>query len=288
MTPVEAARIAAAAAILRPSWHSQSVKAAITDPHHLTVERPAQDVAAAIAWLALDPDTNTPGRIHAAGPWWPVLRPEALDPVVAPTPAEHRRRRPDASARACPHAQSGPRLSIGRPSNLPVVRPRLLRGMRPRLLGRRPRANGLHLRTPGSRSTIPRCGPNPPTERIGAASHALQQPQPGRITTRRAPRPPPPPTPRCQTRRCRTDTLPRMRAVRSSHLNGQTPRPPRRSRPRLPPPHRPRHRAGRPRHNRRRPRPPRLTGRRARSALPPARNAERRPQTQTVTSCPQD
>lgn len=73
MTPLEAARLGTAAAILQPLWDAQSVKTILLDPHQPTRHRPAQDVAAALGWLALDPDTRTPARIHEPGPWWPAL-----------------------------------------------------------------------------------------------------------------------------------------------------------------------------------------------------------------------
>ncbi|WP_330473800.1 hypothetical protein [Terrabacter sp. C0L_2] len=67
MNQVEAHRLAAAVSQLRPDWPVASLSSWITK--NLT-ERPYRDAAVALAWVAADPATTTPGRVLEAGPWW--------------------------------------------------------------------------------------------------------------------------------------------------------------------------------------------------------------------------
>lgn len=63
-----ATRIATAINVIRPEWPIASIVTLIGQRHQ---HRIAADVAAALAWVAIDPDSRTPGRIDEAGPWWP-------------------------------------------------------------------------------------------------------------------------------------------------------------------------------------------------------------------------
>lgn len=60
--------IAWAVNAIRPDWPRHSL---ITFLDRLE-GRDARDVAAAMAWIALDPDTDKPGRVLGPGPWWPA------------------------------------------------------------------------------------------------------------------------------------------------------------------------------------------------------------------------
>lgn len=68
-TPTEIARIAAAANALRPDWPTVSVQTYLAQRH---ASRAYQDLAAAVAYLAADPATQTPKRLEQPGPWWHI------------------------------------------------------------------------------------------------------------------------------------------------------------------------------------------------------------------------
>ena len=67
LTRADIERLAAAANALRPEWSVRSLCTLINT--NLSV-RAYQDVAVALAWIATDPKTKTPGRILELGPWW--------------------------------------------------------------------------------------------------------------------------------------------------------------------------------------------------------------------------
>lgn len=67
MTPIELHRLAGAIATLRPDWPASSLQTFIE--RHFA-HRAARDVAVAMAYVALDPATEKPGRVLEAGPWW--------------------------------------------------------------------------------------------------------------------------------------------------------------------------------------------------------------------------
>ena len=67
MTKTEAQRIAQAINALRPDWPTTSLLTFIAANLR---ERAYRDVAAALAWVAADETTTTPGRVLSAGPWW--------------------------------------------------------------------------------------------------------------------------------------------------------------------------------------------------------------------------
>lgn len=67
MNQTEVERLAAAVAELRTDWPVGSLRTFIArDLSH----RAYRDVAVAFAWIATDPDTQTPKRVLEAGPWW--------------------------------------------------------------------------------------------------------------------------------------------------------------------------------------------------------------------------
>lgn len=68
----ELERIAAMAVALRPEWVLASVLTNLKANHGT---KPYRDLAVAIAWIATDPDTLTPGRLLEAGPWWAATTP---------------------------------------------------------------------------------------------------------------------------------------------------------------------------------------------------------------------
>ena len=70
----ELERVAAMAVALRPDWVLQSVLTNLKANHGT---RPFRDLAVAVAWIATDPDTLTPGRLLEAGPWWAATTPKA-------------------------------------------------------------------------------------------------------------------------------------------------------------------------------------------------------------------
>lgn len=69
LTHAEAARIAASGSALRPDWSQEQIIGVLRDPR-IRVHRTPADTAAALARLALDPDTRQPTRLLEAGPWW--------------------------------------------------------------------------------------------------------------------------------------------------------------------------------------------------------------------------
>ena len=71
MTKTEAARLAAMGNALRPEWPAQSILTYLTEYHG---QRPYQDVALALAFIATDEATQTPKRLSEAGPWWDVCK----------------------------------------------------------------------------------------------------------------------------------------------------------------------------------------------------------------------
>lgn len=76
MTPIDAARIAAAVAILRPEWPEPSLRTFLTDPKYHISRRPYQDAATAMTYIATDPTTKTPARVLESGPWWHIGKPD--------------------------------------------------------------------------------------------------------------------------------------------------------------------------------------------------------------------
>lgn len=89
-------RLAAMGNALRPDWPTRSLVTFIGG--HLR-QRTYRECAIALAWVAADPETQTPKRILEAGPWWNATRAQAATVSVIPTRCgEH----PEHLARACP------------------------------------------------------------------------------------------------------------------------------------------------------------------------------------------
>lgn len=74
----ELERVAAMAVALRPDWVLQSVLTNLKANHGT---RPFRDLAVAVAWIATDGDTLTPGRLKEAGPWWDASTPREPAPT---------------------------------------------------------------------------------------------------------------------------------------------------------------------------------------------------------------
>jgi hypothetical protein len=88
----EAEVIAGMANIARPDWPIPSLMTQLAK----YATRPARDVAVAMVWLAMDPDTDSPGRISQHGPWWEAAIPRS-QPIAARQPKIHD------TANQCPH-----------------------------------------------------------------------------------------------------------------------------------------------------------------------------------------
>ena len=67
MNDHEVTRIAAAIHELRPDWPAASLRTLISK--HM-LNKPRRDVTVALAWVACESGTATPGRVLEAGPWW--------------------------------------------------------------------------------------------------------------------------------------------------------------------------------------------------------------------------
>jgi hypothetical protein len=65
----DAERIAQAVHDLRPEWPTQSVLTLIANSDDLR-SRAYRDLAVALAWVACDSESLTPGRVRESGPWW--------------------------------------------------------------------------------------------------------------------------------------------------------------------------------------------------------------------------
>ena len=70
MNRPEAEQIADAITAIRRDWLRTSLLTILGRHQH----RSARDVHLALVWIAYDPDTKTPGRIDADGPWWGITR----------------------------------------------------------------------------------------------------------------------------------------------------------------------------------------------------------------------
>lgn len=74
----EAQRLAAMGNVLRPDWPAGSLLTLITQDLKI---RSYRDIAIALAFVATDPNSRTPGRLREAGPWWEAARPVATTPT---------------------------------------------------------------------------------------------------------------------------------------------------------------------------------------------------------------
>lgn len=70
----ERQRLAAMGNVMRPDWPAGSLLTLITQD---LKNRSYRDIAIALAYVATDPLSKTPGRLREAGPWWEAARPVA-------------------------------------------------------------------------------------------------------------------------------------------------------------------------------------------------------------------
>lgn len=75
LTDNQVDRLASAANIHRPDWPVRSLVTLIQAQR----QRTYRDVAVALAWIACDPQTKTPGRLAESGPWWTAANIEASE-----------------------------------------------------------------------------------------------------------------------------------------------------------------------------------------------------------------
>ena len=79
----EAEQVAAAINLIRGDWPTKQITTILGRSHQ---HRPARDALIALAWVAYDPDTQTPARIDAEGPWWAAARTAGMPDAPRPTP----------------------------------------------------------------------------------------------------------------------------------------------------------------------------------------------------------
>lgn len=77
LTRTEAERLAAATHALRPDWPISSLMTLLGEYR----DRAYRDLAIALAYIATDAATVTPGRLREAGPWWRVTEEQRAVPV---------------------------------------------------------------------------------------------------------------------------------------------------------------------------------------------------------------
>ena len=70
MDLTDTTRLAAIINCIRPDWPQASLTTHIVK--HLS-HRPFRDVLVALAWVAADPNTQTPARVLEQGPWWDAV-----------------------------------------------------------------------------------------------------------------------------------------------------------------------------------------------------------------------
>lgn len=85
LSRTEIERLAAMGNALRPDW---PVRSLLTLIHSSLANRAYRDVAVALAWIACDPTTATPGRLLELGDWWIATRitgSAAVDAIPRPS-----------------------------------------------------------------------------------------------------------------------------------------------------------------------------------------------------------
>ena len=94
------AALVAAIRIERPEWTAAAIRAALVEPSVL--ERPWPIRSAAMRLIAADPQSTSPGRLRAPGPWWSkaAAMVRARDRPAGQPSGEVQRRLRDASRRA--------------------------------------------------------------------------------------------------------------------------------------------------------------------------------------------
>lgn len=78
LTKTEIERLAGMANALRPDWPVNSLTTAVAALR----TRAYRDVAVALAWIATDANTKTPGRIAEPGPWWKATQADSPTPTI--------------------------------------------------------------------------------------------------------------------------------------------------------------------------------------------------------------
>jgi hypothetical protein len=76
-------KLATAANLLRPDWPTNSLVTYLMKAH---AARPFQDLATALTFIALDPETKSPARLEQNGPWWKAVQVAAGSGPVTATP----------------------------------------------------------------------------------------------------------------------------------------------------------------------------------------------------------
>lgn len=101
----ELSRLADMAHALRPDWHPRSVRAFLATSVRTRAYR---DVAVALAAIACDSTTTTPGRLDESGPWWAAAVAAGGTSTPLPGPGSSRRcdrpgheHEPASTCRAC-------------------------------------------------------------------------------------------------------------------------------------------------------------------------------------------
>lgn len=83
MNHTEAEQIATAINAIRGDWPRKQITTILGRNHQ---HRPARDALMALVWIAYDPETQTPARIDADGPWWACSRLAGVPEVTPPLP----------------------------------------------------------------------------------------------------------------------------------------------------------------------------------------------------------
>jgi len=99
MNKTDVTRIASAINQLRSDWGAPELRSFIWNN---LAARPAEDVMVALALVALDPDTRTPARVLASGPWWKATRPQG-----APTGEQPAAKDAADRCKVCGHTRAG-------------------------------------------------------------------------------------------------------------------------------------------------------------------------------------
>ena len=101
MNQTETHRLTAAINALRPDWPVASLSSWIRKN---LADKPYRDAAVALAWVATDPETTTPGRVLEAGPWWrAVVADKGTVSAITHRCPEH----PSERAWDCPECAAG-------------------------------------------------------------------------------------------------------------------------------------------------------------------------------------
>lgn len=85
ISKTQAERLGAMANAIRPDWPIRSLVTMIGKHHQA---RPYRDLAVALAWIATDPTTKTPGRLAEPGPWWSAAAADTTNPTTSTPPGK--------------------------------------------------------------------------------------------------------------------------------------------------------------------------------------------------------